>query len=152
LESLAPTRVDVDDTDRYRFARVLWAVLALFPWGMNLANEIEAGIVLARQLDRFFAFPDAEVFAGHVLLIPGARVTSEPGIQKQPPGPGFQAKKACGHLLKRIKISLYNWIWPKIGPIFEGSMSAGKLSFDALNAALKAAGEETRLRVLALVA
>jgi hypothetical protein len=51
---------------------------------MNLANEIEAGIVLARQLDRFFAFPDAEVFAGHVLLIPGARVTSEPGIQKQP--------------------------------------------------------------------
>src|SRR5215813_3732532 len=30
-------------------------------------------------------------------------------------------------------------------------MGAGKLSFDALNAALKAAGEETRLRVLALV-
>src|SRR5262249_7880213 len=49
LESLAPTRVDVDDTDRFRFARVLWAVLALFPWGMNLANEIEAGIVLARS-------------------------------------------------------------------------------------------------------
>src|SRR5258708_21642318 len=30
--------------------------------------------------------------------------------------------------------------------------STGKLSFDALNSALKAAGEETRLRVLALMA
>ena len=30
--------------------------------------------------------------------------------------------------------------------------SAGKLGFDALNSALKAAGEETRLRVLALLA
>jgi DNA-binding transcriptional ArsR family regulator len=30
--------------------------------------------------------------------------------------------------------------------------STGKLSFDALNSALKAAGEETRLRVLALLA
>src|SRR5215467_14826032 len=29
---------------------------------------------------------------------------------------------------------------------------SGKLSFDALNSALKAAGEETRLRILALVA
>jgi DNA-binding transcriptional ArsR family regulator len=32
------------------------------------------------------------------------------------------------------------------------SSSTGKLSFDALNSALKAAGEETRLRVLALLA
>src|ERR1700755_3234789 len=31
-------------------------------------------------------------------------------------------------------------------------MTGGKLSFDALNAALKAAGEDTRLRILALLA
>src|SRR6201994_2381713 len=31
-------------------------------------------------------------------------------------------------------------------------MTSGRLGFEALNAALKAAGEETRLRVLALVA
>src|ERR1700748_2077849 len=32
------------------------------------------------------------------------------------------------------------------------SMTSGRLGFEALNAALKAAGEETRLRVLALLA
>src|SRR5262245_3108825 len=44
---------------------------------------------------------------------------------------------------KGIKISLYDGIFPMSG--------SAHLPFDALNAALKAAGEETRLRVLALL-
>ena len=56
---------------------------------------------------------------------------------------------------QRIKISLYSGK-PPIGASSGDSVSMnpnpGKLGFDALNAALKAAGEETRLRVLALLA
>jgi len=38
------------------------------------------------------------------------------------------------------------------GPIISADTGSARLGFDALNAALKAAGEETRLRVLALLA
>src|SRR5574340_614068 len=50
---------------------------------------------------------------------------------------------------QRIKISLCSGN----RPIREGFMTGdSRLGFDALNAALKAAGEETRLRILALLA
>src|SRR6516164_4804608 len=55
---------------------------------------------------------------------------------------------ACGNALKCIKISLYNGNRPKWAYLMSNS---GKLDFDDLNSALKAAGEETRLRVIALL-
>src|SRR5262245_56331428 len=65
LESLAPAGVDLDNANRLGFARVLRAVLALFPGCADAADEIDAGIMLAREIDGLLALPDAEVLVGH---------------------------------------------------------------------------------------
>ena len=63
---------------------------------------------------------------------------------------------ACLLYTSRIKISLYSGntpIFVSVMPSMSDQPQLGQpqLGFDALNAALKAAGEETRLRVLALL-
>ena len=114
LEAVAPARIDLDGADRLGFAGVLRAVLALFPGRVDAADEIEAGIGLAGQLDRLLAVADAESralvlahgslflavrnasnerFNAHRSLTSHANATAELGLPK---------------LFKRIKISLYS--------------------------------------------
>ncbi len=83
----------------------------------------------------------------------------EPGNDRaegrQPDTIGPPGRRGCQPAVKRINIFLCNGKVPK-GPQsgygVPKSPNPSRLGFDALNAALKAAGEETRLRVLALLA
>src|SRR5207253_5892223 len=73
----------------------------------------------------------------------------------RPAGTGLSAHqprpwtgRTCQHPVKRIKISLYDVQSWEVSQM----PAPAQLRFADLNAALKAAGEETRLRVLALLA
>src|SRR5262249_18600643 len=66
LETFAPVRVEVGHANRFRFARVLRAVLAFLPGRANAADEIEAGVRLSGKRDGLFALPDTEVLARHL--------------------------------------------------------------------------------------
>src|SRR5262245_47231500 len=58
---------------------------------------------------------------------------------------------SCEPTLKRIKISLYEIRIGGTGPMAAPAQRPFQVPFATLNVALKAAGEETRLRILALL-
>ena len=57
--------VELDGADGIGFAGVFRAFLARLPGRADAADEIDAGVELARQVDRLLAFADAKILAGH---------------------------------------------------------------------------------------
>src|SRR5918993_4005511 len=126
--------IHFDRAGGIRFTGVLRAVLPPGPRRADAADEIESRVEVLRQRRGDFARTNAK------------RVEHASSLKQERNLSQHQSahKVTCHSPLNRIKISLYDGKGPALP-------TSAQLPFDDLNAALKAAGEPTRLRMLALL-